>query len=164
MILISACLLGTRVKYNGEANLTQWLARHFDPELFLPVCPEQLGGLPTPRPPAEILNLDGKDVVAGRGLVYNKEGTDVTRDYLAGAHKTLQLALEHQVTVAILKERSPSCGVSLIYDGRFNGTRHPGQGVTAALLAQHGIQVYSEQTLDETGLLKIIAQAKKAQD
>ncbi len=111
----------------------------------IPVCPEQLGGLPTPRNPAEIVGGDGDDVLDGKARVIDLEGNDVTRQFLAGAEQALQLAQKVGATVAILKENSPSCGSSHVYDGSFSGNKKPGVGVTAALFRRNGIRVESEK-------------------
>lgn len=144
-ILVSACLLGYNVRYDEGDNTCR------DPRFqrwqregrFVVVCPEVAGGLPTPRPPAEI---QGDRVI-------NVHGVDVTEPFRKGAEAALQLARQHNVALAILKERSPSCGSSWIYDGTFTGTKIPGEGVTAALLRRHGIPVFSEEQLDEAEAL-----------
>ncbi len=133
-ILVSACFLGENCKYSGGNNLSVEIRSLAKEHILLPVCPEVLGGLSVPRPPAEISG----------GSVITSSGTDVTEQFRLGAQKTLALALEHQVTVAILKERSPSCGSSLIYDGSFSGRVIDGAGITAALLKAHGILVLNE--------------------
>lgn len=140
--LISACLLGEKVKYNGEDNRVEFLAAWAaaNPSRFISVCPEVAGGLPIPRLPAE-RQPDGR--------VVNVQGDDVTAYFLAGAENVLRLAREHNIQIAILKESSPSCGSATIYDGTFSQRKISGQGVTAALLRQHGICVYSEKTLTE---------------
>jgi len=110
---------------------------------LIPVCPEEAGGLPTPRPPAEIVGGDGEDVLNGKAKVMTVDGRDVTDAYLKGAHHALQVAQAHGATQVILKARSPSCGCSDIYDGTFSGTLTSGDGVTTALLKRHGITVTS---------------------
>ena len=163
MILISACLAGKNVKYNGGNNTVPWLCRWIAryPEYFLLACPEVLGGLPVPRLPAEIQRKDGKadnssaeSFLQYRRVVSNA-GEDVTAQFVQGAEKTLELVKKHHITVAILKESSPSCGSSAIYDGTFSGTKVPGQGITAALLAANGVTVYSEKTLTEERLREL---------
>ena len=137
MILISACLLGCACRYDGKSKphpLAQALARH---GLVVPVCPEQLGGLPTPRAPSEQQN----------DRVVSADGTDVTTQYRRGAEETLRLAALYGCTTAVLKERSPSCGSHIIYDGRFASRRIAGSGVTAALLEREGVQVFCEDEL-----------------
>jgi uncharacterized protein YbbK (DUF523 family) len=108
------------------------------------VCPEEDGGLATPRPPAEIVGGDGHDVLAGRAQVMTATGRDVTQIYIDGARKALEAAKAAGATRAILKSRSPSCGKGVIYDGTFSRTPSIGDGVTAALLAQNGIEVSPE--------------------
>ncbi len=133
-ILVSACLLGEPCRYDGRSVPCQAviaLAEEFE---LVPVCPEQLGGLPTPRTPSEV-QPDGR--------VVDREGVDRTAEFQAGARATLAIAREHGCKCAILKENSPSCGSSCIYDGSFTGTLVPGEGVTAALLREVGIEVTS---------------------
>jgi uncharacterized protein YbbK (DUF523 family) len=140
-ILVSACLLGHKVRYDGggvlwpDPRLQKWL----EEERLVPVCPEVEGGLPTPRPPAQI--RDGR-VVTG-------DGTDVTVPFDRGAQAALDLARKHGAVLAILKQSSPSCGSLQIYDGTFSGRKIPGEGRTTALLRRHGIQVFGEDQLDE---------------
>ena len=132
MILISACLLGWPVRYDGGHCLNQTLKPLFDRGLALAVCPEQLGGLPTPRLAAEIIGGDGADVSSA---------------YIDGAHRALALVQQHGATAVILKANSPSCGSRTIYDGRFQGCLKAGVGVTAALLYQHGVLVCDETNM-----------------
>ena len=129
--LISACLIGDNCKYDGGNNLNEVAKKLFDVKLALPVCPEELGGLSTPRVPAEI--VDGK--------VVNKEGNDVTLEYNLGARSALKTALDNEIGIAILQSRSPSCGSKYIYDGAFNGNLISGEGVTTKLLRNNGIKV-----------------------
>ncbi|MGI9950794.1 DUF523 domain-containing protein [Moorellaceae bacterium AZ2] len=145
-ILVSACLAGYQCKYNGGSNLVPEIKDLVTQGRAIPVCPEKLGGLPIPRPPAEIQGGDGWDVLQGRARVVNKEGRDVTPAFLQGARATLELARRLGAQVAILKERSPSCGTGAVYDGTFRGQTRPGSGVTAALLRCHGIKLFSEET------------------
>lgn len=135
-VLISACLLGVNCKYNGGANPVSEarLAALKEKYTLVPVCPESYGGLATPRPPSERV---GERVLA-------RDGTDVTAQYEKGAQAALRLAELFGCKKAILKERSPSCGHGMIYDGTFSGALTPGDGVTAALLAAHGVAVYGE--------------------
>lgn len=148
-ILVSACLAGYNCKYNGQSNLVPEIKELVAQHKAIPVCPEKLGGLPIPRPPAEIKGGDGFQVLQGEARVVNKKGEDVTQAFLQGAHATLELAHRLGTRVAILKERSPSCGVKKIYDGSFSGETRPGCGVTAALLLRHGLQLFSEETWKE---------------
>lgn len=140
-ILISACLLGERVRYDAKINKVEdaLIGRWQVQGLLLPVCPEVCGGLATPRPPAEIL---------ADGSVRTEAGQDVSEAFQAGAQKTLQLALEHNIQIAILTERSPSCGSSQIYNGRFERSLIAGQGVTTQLLRENGIQVFNQFELE----------------
>ena len=120
----------------------------FEGEELIPVCPEQLGGLSTPRPPAEIVGGDGADVLDGCASVITVEGEDKTREFLDGAHQTLEIAKSQNAAHAILKSRSPSCGCGRIYNGTFTGALGDGDGVTASLLRRHGIQVMTEADIE----------------
>ncbi|WP_199053374.1 DUF523 domain-containing protein [Aquitalea sp. ASV15] len=150
-LLISACLLGQPVRYDGQSKsqnaacLTQ-LASHYQ---LLPVCPECAGGLPVPRPAAEIIHGDGRQVLRGQARVVTASGEDVSQPFRAGAEHTLQLAKQYGCQLALLKANSPSCGNHDIYDGSFSQQLRHGQGVTAALLQQHGLQVFNENEIDQ---------------
>lgn len=145
MILVSACLVGERCRYDGGGfDRYPELSRLVAEGRALPVCPEQLGGLPTPRPPAEIQGGDGRDVLEGSARIRREDGTDVTDAFLAGARETLEIARQCGATSAVLKARSPSCGGKQIYAGNFDGTLKPGPGVTAAMLEREGLAVYDE--------------------
>ncbi len=135
-LLISACLLGTNCKYNGGNNALppEKLAALEGRYRLVPVCPEQAGGLPTPRLPSE---CRGEQVV-------NRAGEDVTEAFRRGAELALETALREDCRLALLKERSPSCGSGRIYDGSFTATVIPGDGVTAEMLKKSGLTVYSE--------------------
>lgn len=156
MILISACLLGRNVKYSGGNNLCPWLAKYYNTDDFIVICPECFGVLPIPRPPAEIQGGSGEDVLNGSAKVTDKDGKDVTQNFISGAQKALAYAKKHNASCAILKARSPSCGCSMIYDGTFSGGKKAGNGVTAALFLQNGIKVYTEETITEEELIKIL--------
>ena len=145
MILVSACLAGFDVKYNGSHNLNEKIKKWFDEKKAIPICPEVLGGLSIPREPAEIVGGEGEDVLDGHAKVITNNGIDVTEQFMKGANETLKIALDLNATMVILKERSPSCGSSMIYSGEFNGNKKKGNGVTAALLKRNGIQVLSEE-------------------
>lgn len=145
MNLISACLCGYNCKYNGENNFYPVFKELLEKGYFFPVCPEEFGGLPTPRPQAEIKGGTGTDVLKGQAKVVNKRGEDVSDFFIKGAYLTLEKALEKGAVYAILKSRSPSCGSGKIYDGSFNSVLRDGDGVTAALLKQHGIKVITEE-------------------
>lgn len=136
-ILISACLLGACCRYDGASKAHPLAAALAERHTLVPVCPEQLGGLPTPRPPAE---RRGDRVVTQRG--------DVTEQYRRGAAETLKLCKLLGCEAAVLKERSPSCGRGQVYDGTFSGALTAGDGVTAELLSAHGIPVYGESQIE----------------
>ena len=138
-ILVSACLLGKNCKYNAGNNLNQSVLDFIEGHEVIGVCPEQLGGLSTPRLPAEIVD----------GVVTNKEGISVDAEFRKGAQKALAAALENKVDLAILQSRSPSCGVKEIYDGSFSGKKIKGQGVLAKLLSAHGIKVLDAEDITE---------------
>jgi len=138
-VLVSACLLGARVRYDGalRADPAEVLARWLREERVVPLCPEVDGGLPVPRPPAE-RQLDGRIVTS--------EGVDVTGAFARGAARAVELAKLHEATIAVLKEGSPSCGSGFVYDGSFTRRRVPGgQGVTVLALRALGVRVFSEQ-------------------
>ncbi|MBO9540300.1 DUF523 domain-containing protein [bacterium] len=148
MILISACLTGTKCRYDG-GGFAQYpeLTTLVEKGEAIPVCPEELGGLPTPRPPAELVGGDGAAVLRGEARIVREDGTDVTEAFLEGARAAARIAEQHGVERAILKARSPSCGCSTVYDGTFTGCVIPGQGVTAALLSAMGLHVTDETTI-----------------
>lgn len=140
-VLVSACLLGVNCRYNGipkEDGAVKALLSGEDITL-IPVCPEQLGGLSTPRTPSER---------KGDGVV-SSEGEDRTETFLRGAEETLRIAKLYGCEAALLKERSPSCGNKAVYDGSFTGTVIQGEGVTAELLRKNGVKVYGESELSE---------------
>lgn len=140
-ILVSACLLGVRCRYDGGDNLAPQVVSGAAHCCLVPVCPETLGGLGTPRPPAELVGGDGTDVLAGQARVVTREGRDVTHAFLRGAEEALKVARVVGAGEAWLKARSPSCGVTCVYDGTFSRRLRPGPGVTAALLLREGIRV-----------------------
>ncbi|MEW9553015.1 DUF523 domain-containing protein [Nonomuraea sp. NPDC050783] len=151
-ILVSACLMGRRVRYDGGAKTSSAavLAGWREEGRLVPFCPEVEGGLPIPRPAAEIeRGAGGAAVLEGTARVLAADGTDVTREFLAGARLALEAARAAGARLAVLKEGSPSCGALAVYDGAFQGRRVPGQGVTTALLERHGIRVFSEDQLAE---------------
>ena len=137
-MLISACLLGINCKYNGESNYNQRIVELTKNERVIPICPEQLGGLTTPRLPCEIVVLNGER------RVIRKDGVDVTEAFLIGAEETLKIAKMFNESIAILKTKSPSCGSCQIYDGSFSGRVIEGSGLTAELLADNNIRVFDE--------------------
>lgn len=138
-ILVSACLLGVNCRYNGKGELAPGIRELMERCHPVPVCPEIMGGLPTPRTPAE----------RSGGRVITRDGDDVTDAYERGAEEAVRLAKLYGCRYAVLKERSPSCGSGTIYDGTFTGTRIPGDGVTAARLAQEGVVVYGESSIGQ---------------
>ncbi len=142
MYLISACLIGENCKYDGKNNFHEVAKDLFDKGLVIPVCPEQLGGMSTPRIPSEIVG----------DKVLSKEGLDVTNEFNLGAEKTLRIALENNAKYAILQVRSPSCGSKLVYDGSFTNKVIMGQGVTTKLLEKHGIKVITIEEYIEKGI------------
>ena len=149
-VLVSRCLLGHRVRYDGGASGPYGqLARWQDEGRVIALCPEVAGGLPTPRAPAEIPGGQGLDVLNGKAPVITSEGEDVTAAFMDGAQQALALVNRHGIRIAILKANSPSCGNVQTYDGSFSGVKVEGQGVTAALLAGAGVQVFSELQLDD---------------
>ncbi len=147
-VLVSACLAGVASAYDGQARPAPARGPWADPptrRLCLPVCPEQLGGLPTPREPAEIPQGGGEGVMDGWGRVVDRAGKDVTAAFRKGADRVVGLARAVGASLAVLKEGSPSCGVGRVHDGRFRGRQVPGRGVTAAALRQAGVRVTSEE-------------------
>ncbi|HEY9854662.1 MAG TPA: DUF523 domain-containing protein [Stenomitos sp.] len=147
MMLVSACLVGERCRYDGDGfDRYPDLKRLVVEGEAIAVCPEELGGLPTPRPPAELQGGDGAAAWRGEARLTTHAGADVTEAFLRGAEETARLAAECGATLAVLKARSPSCGCHGIYDGSFSGQIVPGMGVTAARLKAMGLQVESEET------------------
>lgn len=139
MYIVSACLAGMNCKYNGGHNADPRIKKLVEEGKAMPVCPEQMGGLPIPRPPAEIKGGTGRDVLDGKARVVNAEGADVTEAFIKGAREALKLAQLVKADKAILKAKSPSCGCGLIYDGTFSGRLIEGNGVAAQLLLDNGI-------------------------
>lgn len=153
-ILVSACLLGQPVRYDGGAFAPALLLQRWHRQgRIIALCPEQAGGLATPRPPAEIAGGQGGAVLDGRIPVLTVHGLDVTTAFIAGAKVALQLVAEHGIRYALLKARSPSCGNHETYDGSFSGVRVAGEGVAAAALRRQGVQVFNETELDQLAML-----------
>ena len=150
-ILISACLLGNPVRYDGtdlfldHPLIKKWL----DQERLITICPEVEGGMSVPRAPAEIINGDGKSVLGGKSRVMDIEGEDVTNSFIKGALKTLKMALDNDCVAAILTEHSPSCGSNRVYDGSFTKTKRDGVGVTTSMLEQNHIPVFNQEQLED---------------
>ncbi len=139
MILISACLVGENCRYDGKSSLVPELKKLVDDKKAIAICPEVLGGLPTPRTPCEI-QKNGENI-----KVANKAGVDYTSAFLLGAQKTLEIAKKNSTKLAIMKSKSPSCGCGKIYDGTFTKTLIDGDGLTAGLLKENGIEVVGEE-------------------
>ena len=135
MILISACLIGINCKYNGQNNFNKKALELVKKGKAIPICPEQLGGLSTPRNPSEIKLINNKK------YVFDNQNKDVTKNFINGANEVLKLAKELKITKAILKSRSPSCGIGKIYSGNFDGKLVQGNGILAELLIDNGIEV-----------------------
>ena len=143
--IVSACLAGVKCRYDGGNCCSEEVMRWVRQGIAIPICPEQLGGLPTPRPCSEIVDGDGYDVLEGRARVcYCETGKDVTAEFIKGAQETLRLAQLVGATQAVLKQKSPSCGYGQIW---CRGRLKEGNGVTAALLSKNGILV---RTADES--------------
>lgn len=138
-VVFSQCLLGVQCRYDGRCAAKQEVCDAARERGWIPVCPEILGGLCTPRPAAERVG----------DRVMNRDGIDVTQQFCHGAEQALEIAKLYGARYALLKERSPSCGCGEIYDGTFTGKRIAGDGLTAALFKEHGIQVFGESRLDE---------------
>ena len=136
-IMVSACLLGDNVKYNGGNNRHDKVLEYIKGHEVVPVCPEMLGGLPVPRAPGEIQD----------GIVRNEDGTSVDYEYRTGAAKALEIAESERIDMAILQSRSPSCGVNQIYDGSFTGRKIKGMGVFARLLSEKGYKVVDAEDI-----------------
>lgn len=143
-ILVSACLAGFDCKYDGGSNIDTSIVKLVKDGKAIPVCPEQLGGLATPRKPAEI-KIEENDEVK----VYNIDGIDVTNQFYNGASKTLKIAKLYGIRMAILKSRSPSCGCGKIYSGKFDGRLIEGDGITTKLLKDNGIKIISDSEFKE---------------
>ena len=137
IILVSACLLGYNCKYNGKNNKNNKVLEYIKDKYVIPICPEVFGGLSTPRIPSEI---NGDKVI-------NKQGIDVTKYFIEGANKTLDIAKILNIKKAILKQKSPSCGYGKIYNGEFNGTIINDDGITSKLLKENNIEIITEEDL-----------------
>ncbi len=150
-ILISACLIGNKVRYdaNDVPTESRILEEWKTEDRLIAFCPEVAGGLSVPRLPAEIQNGNGQGVLLGEAKVLDNQGNDVSLNFINGAKKALEVAQNNNVKVAILKEKSPSCGSSFIYDGTFSSVKKIGQGVTTALLEQNGIKVFSDLEIEK---------------
>lgn len=138
-ILVSSCIYGNNTKYNGLNNYNPLIEKIKKKYNVILICPEVMGGLSTPRNPSEIKE----------NKVYSNTGVDVTKEYNKGAQIALELVKKYNITKAILKESSPSCGSNLIYDGSFSGKKINGMGITARLLVENGIEIYNENQIEE---------------
>lgn len=138
-ILISGCLLGLKCRYDGKEKKLPEIEKLIELYNLIPVCPEQLGGLPTPRIPAERV----------KDRVITQAGVDVTKEYQLGAEEALKITKLYNCKKAILKEKSPSCGCGKIYDGTFSRNLIVGNGVTAEILLKNGIEVFGESEIDK---------------
>ena len=138
-ILVSACLLGEKCRYDGKSKPCDSVIKLSEKFDLVPICPEVFGGLPTPRIPAEIVD----------GAVLRKDGVDVTNNYKIGAQKALDIAIQNNIKIAVLKEKSPSCGKDIIHNGKFDGELSRGNGITVNLFLKHGINVYKESEVDK---------------
>ena len=147
MIVVSSCLAGLKVRYNGTDCLDDTIEKLLTDNKVRTVCPELMGGFSTPREPAEIIGGDGYDVLDGKAVVQDRTGNNVTQMYMDGAYKTLEFIKSLNAEMVVLKENSPSCGSSFIYTGCFDGTKKDGVGVTTAMLRRNGIKVISENEL-----------------
>ncbi|WP_097026861.1 DUF523 domain-containing protein [Clostridium peptidivorans] len=147
MYLVSSCLAGVNCRYNGGNSENKVMLKLVKEGKAIAVCPEQLGGLPTPRVPCEII-IDKN----GNKKIVNREGKDLTKEFMEGAEKTLAIAKDKGIKRAILKSKSPSCGCGLVYDGTFSGTLVKGNGLTAELLIKNGFEVYTENDLETVPL------------
>lgn len=147
MIVASACLCGINCKYSGGNNENPFIKALFKEGKIIPLCPEQLGGLKTPRTPAEIIK--NKRPVGDYPCVQSKDGVDVTEAFIKGATEVLKVCKELNIKYAILKSNSPSCGKGFIYDGTFTGTLTTGNGITTEMLLKNGIKVFSEEDIEK---------------
>jgi len=147
MKIVSACLVGFNCRYDGNNRLNKKLLKLFKEGELIPVCPEQLGGLTTPRDRARIVGGDGKDVIEGRAKVMTHTGKDVTREYIRGGQECLKIVRTLRIKEAILKADSPSCGCGKILSEDFSN-KIKGNGVTTALLKKNGIEVYTEESFE----------------
>jgi len=147
-VVISACLAGVACTHEAEAKTREWALQLEAEGRAILVCPEVAGGLPIPRPAAEIVDGDGTDVLEGRARVVSENGDDLTQNYLVGARNAFDAGRAAGARLAILKARSPSCGCGEIHDGTFEGGLKQGDGVTAAMFKRDGIDVVSDEDVD----------------
>ncbi len=152
MRIVSACLLGVRCRYDAKRKPIKKVLKLLEKEALIPICPEQLGGLKTPRIGSGILSGDGKEVLLGKAKVLNRKKEDWTKNYIQGAKEALRIAKHYKIKEAILKQGSPSCGCGEAFQwkiirGRWSYRRRKGDGVTAALFKKNNIKVLSEEQI-----------------
>lgn len=150
-VLVSSCLLGNKVRYDGQSLLTEniILQNWIEEGRVIAICPEVSAGMSIPRAPAEIQGGDGYDVLDNMASVKQEDGTEVTEPFLCGANNALSLCKDNNIQVAVLTESSPSCGSSLVNNGDFSKTKVKGVGVTTALLQNNGVKVFNQHQLRE---------------
>lgn len=149
MYIVSACLCGVNCKYSGKNNINEKCLKLLKEGRAILVCPEQLGGLQTPREPVELKGTAEDIIENKRGMAVTNNGKDCSEAFVRGAYETLNIAKEAGITRAILKEGSPSCGCNLVYDGTFSNNKIPGKGITAYLLEKEGLTVFSEEDIQD---------------
>jgi len=156
-IIVSACLLGINCVFDGSSNSNKRILELMEKHLLIPVCPEQLGGLSTPRDPQDIIQGSGEDVLLGKAKVVTIKGDDVSENFKKGASEVLEVAKLNNVKIAVFKENSPSCGVYFIYNVKQNQKfKTTGKGVTTALLLENGLRIISEKELEENSLIDLV--------
>ena len=160
--IISACLIGKNCFYDGTSRHKPEIRDLVDRGEAIALCPEELGGLKTPRPPSEIFSGSGEDVLKGKAYVFNKQGKDITINLIKGCREFLNIAKECAVKKAILKSKSPCCGRGRIYDGTFKDRLRKGNGIAAELLLRNGIEVVTDEEFLKTG--KAFAPKRKVAD
>jgi uncharacterized protein YbbK (DUF523 family) len=151
-VLVSACLVGLKTRYNGVDNRNQNVINYLKKNNidFYPLCAEQLGGLSTPREPCEIeYGFTAKDVIQGKAKIYGKSGKDVTESYINGCNLVIDFCKRFNITHAILQPRSPACGYPVVYDGQFKGNLKKGNGLLAQLLLDNGIEIIDDFITDD---------------
>jgi Uncharacterized conserved protein len=150
MILVSSCLCGINCRYNGGNNETEWVKKLYKDGKAVLICPECLGEMETPRHPHEIIGGNGTQVLSGKAKVMDKnKEIDSTEKFIKGANLSLELAKKHNIKLAILKSKSPSCGYGKIYDGTFSGKIIDGNGVACQLFIDNGIKIITEEDYDK---------------
>ncbi|MCK5046392.1 MAG: DUF523 domain-containing protein [Candidatus Heimdallarchaeota archaeon] len=156
-IIVSACLLGINCVFDGSSNKNIRILELMEKHLLIPVCPEQLGGLSTPRDPQDIIRGSGEDVLLGNAIVVTINGNEVTENFRKGALEVLEVAKLNKVKIAIFKENSPSCGVHFIYNVKQNlKFKTSGKGVTTALLLENGLKIISEKEIEKNSFIDLL--------